>query len=245
MLKKVTFTGADDLTSVQDMVELSKEFDFIEWGILVGSNLSDTHFKPRFPSVNWIRELRNYQVNNASPLNLSLHVCGLPVGMILQGDSYPIAVIRGITLDYFQRVQLNFHGQNQEARKNEFLLSLIDFFATTEIIFQLDNVHNDLAYEANQLGLKVSGLFDLSHGTGVLPSEWPVITGSQFPFGYAGGLGPDNIAEQIELIHEASRGFDYWVDMETQVRTVSDAVDYFDLTKVRKVCEILKPWIKE
>jgi hypothetical protein len=69
--------------------------------------------------------------------------------------------------------------------------------------------------------------------------------------GYAGGLGPDNLEEQIPRILEAAsyKGFskeiqegDIWIDMETKVR--SDQDRQFDLEKVEHCLEIAAPHIK-
>ncbi len=52
--------------------------------------------------------------------------------------------------------------------------------------------------------------------------------------GYAGGLKPSNIAQQLPLIAAAAGDGPYWIDMESGVR---DADDRFDLGKCRAVCE--------
>ena len=38
MLQTVTLTGADDSVNPEDLIAISKEFPFVEWGILIGSN---------------------------------------------------------------------------------------------------------------------------------------------------------------------------------------------------------------
>lgn len=51
MLERVTITGADDSTDISQLVELSQEFPFVEWGILVSRR---SEGGPRFPSREWI-----------------------------------------------------------------------------------------------------------------------------------------------------------------------------------------------
>jgi len=60
--------------------------------------------------------------------------------------------------------------------------------------------------------------------------------------GYAGGLGPENLAEQLPLIGQAAGDCRIWVDMESRVRSDNDR--QFDLAKVRKCLEIAKPFIR-
>jgi hypothetical protein len=86
----------------------------------------------------------------------------------------------------------------------------------------------------------VAGLHDLSHGTGLTPNCWPKkIAGINM--GLAGGLGPDNLAEQLEKMSESIGDNTIWIDMETKIRSNNDKI--FDLEKVEKCLEICKPWI--
>ena len=79
----------------------------------------------------------------------------------------------------------------------------------------------------------VAALFDTSGGTGLLPGAWPTLR-TQFPCGFAGGLGPDNVLVQLDQINKVcSDDFPTWIDMETRVRVpdnsaldmVSDGMD--------------------
>lgn len=67
----------------------------------------------------------------------------------------------------------------------------------------------------------------------ILPESWPRPK-PEFPCGYAGGLGPDNVIEQIQQI-ETVCGVHYWIDMERNVRTPDDGE--LDMDKVRRVLE--------
>ena len=59
--------------------------------------------------------------------------------------------------------------------------------------------------------------------------------------GYAGGISPDNVADKLTYLFENVRDGEFWIDMESGVRTD----DWFDLDKVRRVLEICQPIIKE
>lgn len=210
-LARITFTGADDTVSPGDLLAISRAtaerapgFD-IEWGILIGSQHGH-----RFPSEAWILRLIE---QFGSQLNLSLHICGGHLRFITEG--LPLRIPANV-LSAFDRCQLNFHAKPQ----GDIAANIMQAFQamphwTPEVIFQLDGVNNELARAS---GLKrVAGLFDLSHGAGVLPDEWPK-TGpfADFPLGYAGGLGPENVSEELPKIHAAAAG-PYWIDMETKL----------------------------
>ena len=64
-------------------------------------------------------------------------------------------------------------------------------------------------------------LFDASLGRGIATRTWPPPPADELKFGYAGGLGPHNLAEQYGLMAQAAEGQTLWVDMESGIRSVS------------------------
>jgi hypothetical protein len=249
-LDRVTFTGADDSTQVSDMLRLSRSFPFIEWGILVSESAHRDGGRPRYPSPRWIADLQAI-AEQTGAMQLSLHVCGRWVRDLLIGTiSLPTEF-----LHCFQRVQLNFHAERTECRPQEFAKAL-KLLAGKDFIFQLDgakgNAHLDSAYEWEVK--RCFPLFDVSGGAGIVPAAWPapiyidVVPGesgcgeeSHSYHGYAGGLGPHNLASELTRIETAADGAPIWIDMETHVRSDDDQL--FDLEKVRQCIDICEPLI--
>ena len=97
-LERMTVTGADDMTNVKGMIELSKEYRFLEWGILFPLSGGS-----RFPTSEWFAHL--LEEKGKTPMNLSAHLCGGDLDDALENKSK-------INLDEFKRIQLNFHGLN-------------------------------------------------------------------------------------------------------------------------------------
>jgi len=237
MLYRVTFTGADDGTNPEHLLEMSAAFPWIEWGILIGTR----DRAPRMPSKRWIESLLKLKGRANHPFNLSLHVCGQPLRTIASGRS-----IVGEGADDFRgfdRIQLNWHGERQEAIGGAIARAMSEMkreiLWEPEVIFQGDaaNAAAGLHVQTEQAGFSVSMLFDCSHGAGILPKSWPDSIPS-IKCGYAGGMGPANIVAQLILIQTAFlRGGSsrpYWVDMETLVQT--DGVpSEFDLSKCQAV----------
>lgn len=226
MLAVVTFTGADDSVNPEDLIQISKEFPFVEWGILIGSSVG-----VRFPSLEWIRKLVDARLACRHSWGLSLHICGKFLREIMAGHPTLIDAYPGFAT--FDRCQLNFHGEDvgdvgEDIMKSFCLMSQWD----PQIIFQFDRVNEGLLGPAMRR-YSVAALFDESHGAGVLPRTWrPAI--ANIPCGYAGGLGPDNIAEELKKIDaQTYPGMPYWVDMETKLFTNR----MFDLGKCRSVLE--------
>lgn len=234
MLDRVTITGPDDSIDQTDLLALSEEFPFVEWGILASKSNEGS---PRFPSVDWMMRLQSL----APPsIKLSLHLCGQWVRDLLIGQrTVPIQRTIG-----FQRIQLNFHAEKTKCMPTAFSVRLHSLMPR-QFIFQLDgnggNEHLQAAQQADPTdSIDAVGLFDVSGGAGILPREWPKAREGSY-LGYAGGLGPDNLAEQIPLILKAAGNARIWIDMETKVRSDNDSL--FDLAKVRRCLEIAKPFI--
>jgi len=104
----------------------------------------------------------------------------------------------------------------------------------------------DLVLEARKMGIKAFGFFDPSGGTGCKPQSWPkppVVANDdhQLIVGYAGGLGPHNLNENLlnisHIVSESKTRF--FIDMETNVRTNN----IFDFNKVTQCLNIAKPFL--
>jgi hypothetical protein len=253
-LDRVTITGADESVSPRSLLDLSAEFPFVEWGILVSS--SHTGFgehSPRFPSQVWIdRLLDACGPSGAYPAPaLSLHVCGKWVRDLLMGNiSVPSRLGER---QAFQRVQLNFHAERVTCNPRPFFNALLAM-GPRQYIFQIDgadgNKHLESLYALNDSDHSIDAvpLFDTSGGAGVLPRQWPrpqyMSTDRDFIYhGYAGGLGPDTLPDELPKIDAASAGARIWIDMERRVR--SDDDEQFDLVKVRRCLELCAPLVSQ
>lgn len=242
MLEVITFTGADDATDPSELIRFSKEFPFVEWGILVGSRDQ----VPRMPSRHWIETFLNERAKATHRVRISLHVCGRPLREIAEGHSSLFE--RYGDLSDFERVQLNWHGDRQGdigARIATAFLGMKwigESVWMPELIFQGDetNAGAGLHCAAQAAGYQVSMLFDTSHGAGEVPGCWPIGHRS-IKCGWAGGLGPDNIEHEHDRIrgswcsYEGAR-LPYWLDMESKVRREP----LFDLGKCIEVAELMK-----
>ncbi len=231
VIDRVTVTGADDSVSVKDMLPIQQEFPFIEWGILLSKSQEGGR---RFPSLKWIDKLSEHK----GELNLSGHLCGRWVRDICNGvDS--LFVDRPVFRGLFARYQLNFHSYVHQIKDRDAFLSAVRNLGAEQVIFQLDDVNNDLLSEAQRMNVNAVPLFDTSGGAGRLPTEWPEALSVYS--GYAGGLSPENLTEQMEAIAKKCGDDPIWIDAETRLRSSHDRV--FDLEKVRRFLEEAKPWL--
>lgn len=216
----ITFTGADEHTDLGRMRELTTRFP-IEWGVLMSPKRQGK--EPRYPGWKTIDLIRGLAVNR------SAHFCGGYSRNALTGKQMP--EMREKT-EGFNRVQINYvpspaqfptlsAGVGRVLGHAE--AAYFGAYIQKPVIVQ----HRTLKFP-DEYG--VSFLFDRSGGKGEKPSSWPIHPGAGKLVGYAGGLSPENVLEELAKM---DRGHPFWIDMEGRVR---DDNDRFDLGKVEAVC---------
>jgi hypothetical protein len=161
--------------------------------------------KNRYPEEDVIDRAR------AADIRRSAHLCNAFADKINSGRSFDL-------IHFFERLQVNRVAGCYD------LGALAEMAAetATEVIIQ----HRSMDFPAPVPGLAF--LQDQSGGRGVLPSYWARPHDPEQLVGYAGGLNPENVADAVR--HMPAREF--WIDMETGVRTD----DWLDLDKCEAVC---------
>lgn len=242
-LTRVTITGADDAVRPASLLELSEEFDFVEWGILVSETRRRT---PRYPSFAWCF---GFSTDFEGPVadrlaRAALHLCGRDARAAFGHDFSWIDNHSHV----FGRVQLN--GFQSFIKDDDALASIFRLaMGRPEKRFILQAPTEEAMHAAQTIASacrpvpddevrNVLALWDPSGGTGAPTSTWPSAP-LGLKVGYAGGIGPDNVVDMIHLIN-AVTSQDFWIDMESHVRTN----DAFDLDKVRRVLELAKPFVR-
>lgn len=240
-LSTVTVTGADDSVHPRDLAEITREYPFVEFGILLSRGAMG---RPRFPSADWLRLA--FGECSGKGVRFAGHICGSWVSDSLLGE-FPIHELNEIhngfvTSGLFRRWQLNTHAKPHPFNCASLgtLLRLLSANRQS-VIFQYDGVNTSLVPCIESTGCKnASFLFDLSHGAGILPTEWPVPLDG-IPCGYAGGLSPENVADQLRRLEKTVGDGAFWIDAETHLRSRHDKE--FDLNKVRAFLEAVTPWV--
>jgi len=225
-LKYCSITGADDPVDVGDLTRLAAEFPFVEWAILLLPARAGT---PRFPTLDWIEKFSSRYTG----AHTAMHLCDDGLLGFIAGRQDILEIMQG-----FSRIQLNLKFGDVEGKYDPAdLVARVRAMPDKQFILQ---------YTKDKKGLlplfknvpNHAVLFDASAGRGISPDEWDVPLPGHF-CGYAGGMNPDNVATNIDMIAKVAAGHATWIDMETGVRSN----DVFDLDKVRRVLEITAPHI--
>lgn len=234
-LKHITFTGIDWRTSMNALLEIQRQYPLVEFGVLTSYHWSENGNRYLRPDI--IRGLRG------RGLNLSLHLCGSAAHDAAVGEWEKIDELLLGSLDIFNRVQLNI-----SSRKDNPEHCWIPLVIGQELIVQQHDGDDMPVYEATVKKWSehpfphrdtISVLLDASGGRGidtplkVLPTSGKV--------GYAGGFNPDNVGEKLSFLLENTRMGEFWIDMESGVRTD----DWFDTDKVLQVLQTCQQVIKE
>jgi hypothetical protein len=221
--KFVTFSGVDPTVSAADMAFLQKDFPKVEFGFLLSEKRQGQD--PRYPAFDW---LLSRSAEFWAEFNCSAHLCGSAIfRRFLERDRWFLSFLR----HSFRRVQVNFNYLD-EPFDHELFNQAAAQLPNLQIITQYNKANNQVSKHFDFLNHAL--LFDESGGNGVEAGLfWPTIP-NKF-CGYAGGLGPDNIAQQLVKISHAAGNDEYWIDMETGVRTD----DKFDINKCHSVLQTI------
>lgn len=239
-VKMVSIAGVDESVDPKVLVQVSKAFPFVEWGVLLSHSRMGT---PRYTSMKWIESLLLSAVFVGHIPKLSLHLCGDVSRKTQSGDlSSVLPLVAPQRPHGFQRVQIN--GLLDDVRLDALA---VDDTLDLEFILQAKSAEHlqQIAKEVidrNERGDNMSLLLDASGGRGV-PVDMATVedqVGSidrSVKIGLAGGIGPDNIDKALEVADLASMT---WVDMESGVRTA----DRFDLAKALTVLRKANNWFE-
>jgi len=216
---RLTVTGADANTPLRRIQQLAR-LPLVEIGLLLSGTPEGRN---RYPCVSWLNEAAS-----AADGSAALHVCGSVARRWLQDGGIErltsnVARIQvngkvgmeGISVPDIERLCARYPGHviiTQHCSGNEALLQVT---ATNHAL-----------------------LVDASGGRGIGPAVWER-PDTLKAVGFAGGLGPDNLVEQLPLIAAAAAGRPGWVDMEGKIR---DADDWFDADRARACIRAFHEW---
>jgi len=201
---RITFTGVDERTNLADLPR------GVEYGVLFTVSPDGRN---RYPSR-----------KDAAAIMAAMSAAGHAVALHVCGARARSELVNGQLIDltaWTDRIQVNGRLEPWE------LEDICRHHAQHEIITQANDWNESLLdWECDNHAI----LVDASGGRGQSPSEWRR-PATDKTVGFAGGLGPDNIANELRRIRAVAIG-DWWIDMEGKLRAQDD---WFDVGRVRAV----------
>lgn len=252
--------GVDDSVHPNQLVMYAQSYPLAEFGVLFRP---DKEGLPRYPSQEWVARLsKAVRASNAysttttsttstAKMKLAAHLCERRVDEVLRGDD---SFVKNLYEWGFGRVQINATAVNGvdtsvlETNPSGVIanfLALVAKHPHLEFILQKNAetrplwegvLHHTLG-QSKEFPSNVSMLLDESKGTGVLPETWPPIPpNTPYKIGYAGGIGPSNVADVLSKISDSIPNTKaIWIDMESSLRSQKNGRDVFDLDKCYQV----------
>ena len=269
-LEALGFCGADDSVNPRLLALIGQNYPLVEWGILFRP---DKEGSPRYASKDWVSRLCQILKDNQSQdkVRLAAHLCGSHVNDLLASSVSPsseTAIDEFLVQLYewgFRRVQVNATAVNGvyteklgEGTTMQSFLRTISAHPKLEFIVQKNDETEPLwsaFLKEEEFPKNITFLHDESKGTGKeVTGGWPTdprfIATPRKAIGFAGGIKPANVksvAESALQACAASSGNQFWIDMESGVRTTllhpdGAKEDIFDLAKcyncIDMVCEL-------
>lgn len=222
-LRRISLTGADDAVSIEELSLLAQQYARVEWALLY---VPYAEGQARNPTRSWREAFFKAELPGYS----AVHLCGRQAFEELLAGELPEEILKA------NRLQLNINARKRDFTDDE-VLAVIDraLHLGPDVILQYHPttaalVGYAVAHCPFHLRRRLHVLMDSSRGTGVVPESWgaPAAVAQAF-CGYAGGLGPDNVATVAAQL--TALAVPYWLDMESGIRTENQ----FDLAKVRAV----------
>ena len=209
ILDHITMTGVDASTDLFMLPE------GLEIGVLYTATPKG---RKRYPESHEIVRMMTYMQMHGR--RIALHVCGKTAREELLNSQLMFMT------DRVQRIQVN------GILDAEYVRTVCRMHRKKTIIVQA-NEKNLRLCDVSEVNLAM--LVDASGGRGVSPAEW-IRPDIDNPVGFAGGLGPHNIREELPRIMEVAEG-DWWIDMEGKIRSDDDL---FDVVKAAEVVRIAR-----
>jgi len=230
-LKFITCSGVNEnISDVGELFVLSQKYPQIEFGVQVSGrkcSFNSERFK-------WIRDILRYSLVNCLPINMSLHINQDWVEGLCQGQIVDelLELLNMRTFNkklLFKRVQLNFRIGREKDPNFDKLYKILSDYSTFErrFILSYNDFNVQIIKELYKEGVHFDCLYDTSFGEGITPvsRNAPAFADFDILQGYAGGISPDNVKDELKKIAEVvptERAF--FIDAEGKLKNSNGIV---------------------
>ncbi len=241
-IEYITCSGIGPHNDISEIINLGKNYENAEFAVQV----SREKFFPYNDKYNFFRTL--VATCTVNDVNLAMHV----------NLEYRTDLCRGIVPEFFQdlwsikrqkgtqnadkpvigRVQININGGNDKFTfYADKVADIIRAYPDIKFIFQYAPVQKKRIQRLDKQGVPFALLYDVSGGEGRLSRDsWGGIILPGHQTGYAGGLSPDNVVENLNYINTLlPMEYSTWVDAEGKLKSPGpDEKKLFDTALAEK-----------
>lgn len=206
-LKTIVCSGINEKNDINDAIDFLKKYKNAEFGVQCSPRKAG-YQTPRFE---WLKELLSKLNEQKIENRVALHLNEGFVVSFCDGkvpDEISDLLNLGNTVG---RLQLNFKIGRETFASGivpniETLQKTMETVAPHPIILSASQPNLSFIHKAHHQGMKFDILFDDSFGEGVAPEARRAPLFVDVFQGYAGGLSPENIAEEIIKIGKVAKG---------------------------------------
>ena len=249
-IEYITCSGIGPHNDMLEIINLGKNYTNAEFAVQASRN----NFFPSSDRYNFFRTL--VAACTVNDVNLAMHV----------NLEYRTDLCRGIVPEIFKdlwnikhrkgtphagkpvigRVQININGGNDKFDFHaDKVANIIRAYPDIKFIFQYAPAQNERIRQLAEQNVPFALLYDVSGGEGKLSHySWGGIILPGHQTGYAGGLSPDNVVENLNYINTLlPANYDTWIDAEGKLKSPDDnGKKLFDTALAQKYIENAYGW---
>lgn len=244
-LRYITCSDPREDLQIADVISFLKISPMIEIGVQAAPGTMGW-LRPR--NV-WFDVLMYYVKTNKNPLNVAVHVnyqwCDDMCSGKIPGEIAHWMRLRNKSDNKpsIRRWQLNIGDRTEKFDANA-VAKLIREHPENEFIFPYNECVKNKIDALHKTGAKFLLLYDSSYGYGICPEKWNGPVYEDVPMGYAGGLSPENVVDNLNKISKVvPKNYTTWIDAEG--RLMKPGTREFDLGRARAYVQKALAWQHE
>ena len=240
-LSFISCSGANEHTNIRELADAFGNLFYPE--IVMGIQVSGKKASYETPRYLWLERLYKYLEKTDTYLNISLHVNEDWAERFLEGDvaeelNHFLRTNHSQGIPFIKTVQLNFKLSDKIEKDidADVLIETMRRYPRQDFILSCNRYNNNFINRIyNESSYKFLCLYDESFGEGIIPAQREAPLFEDRLQGYAGGLSPDNIIEELQKIEKlVDNDTEIFVDAEGKLK---DTDGKFSITKAKEFAD--------
>lgn len=245
-LRYITCSDIRENASVDKVIELLQISSKVEIGI----QAHRPTMNKGMPRHMWLENLLSLSDCFSQPLNIAIHInhawCSDFCDGIIPEELQELLdrKHKGTGKPIIKRWQLNL-GDATSIPCADKTSKIIKNYRQNEFVFPYNNNKKlqEFISRLDRKGVNFSLLYDSSYGAGISPESWNSPVYMNHPQGYAGGLSPENVSENLDKIAKvAGSRTDIWIDAEGKLKIPGTKT--FDIQRAKQYINAALNWQK-